>query len=65
MRRGGGWDDGSLAAMLYDPKTDTLYTIRAGEEILGHTISSIEGETVLFEAASTKTRLSLMPEDRP
>ncbi len=56
--------DGTLAAMLYDPRTDTLYTIGAGEEILGHTVAAVKDDSVMFKAASTETRLSLMPEDR-
>lgn len=56
--------DGSLAAMLYDPKSDTLYTVGPGEQVMGHTVSSIQDDVVVFKAASTETRLSLMPEER-
>lgn len=56
--------DGQLAAMLYDAKSDTLFTLGVGEAIMGHTIQSVEGDVVLFKAESTETRLSLMPEER-
>lgn len=56
--------DGVLAAMLYDPASDSLFTLGPGESIMGHTVQSVDGDAVHFSAASTETRLSLMPEDR-
>lgn len=54
--------DGTLAAVLYDPKSDTLYTLGTGEMLFGHTIAHITGDVVSFRADSTETRFSLMPE---